>query len=62
MKRCSRRIMKKKLTPEQWADKRALQRIERFGKEIERQKKKKEEKAEEKAKEVVCQKGIMQSQ
>lgn len=54
--------MKKKLTPEQWADKRALQRIERFGKEIERQKKKKEEKAEEKAKEVVCQKGIMQSQ
>lgn len=61
MRRRSRRIMKKKLTPEQWADKRALQRIERFGKEIERQKKKKEEKAEDNAKEVLCPKYMSKS-
>lgn len=48
--------MKKKMTPEQWADKRALQRIERFGKEIERQAKSRERKADEKAKEALCQK------
>jgi hypothetical protein len=51
-----RRNMKKKMTPEQWADKRALQRIERFGKEIERQAKCRERKADEKAKEALCQK------
>lgn len=61
MRRRSRRNMKKKLTPEQWADKRALQRIERFGKEIERQKKIKEEKAENNAKEVLCQKDMSKS-
>lgn len=47
--------MKKKMTPEQWADKRALQRIDKFDKEIARQIKKREAKAEEKGEEAMCQ-------